>query len=1089
MRNLKIISAGAGSGKTYTLTQEMATLLTPKDGRPAAVRASGIIATTFTNKAAAELKERVRIKLLEEGLTAQADELGNAMIGTVHAIGVQLLKRFSFEAGVSPEVDIVADTDQQTLFNRSLSSVVSLEIVAEMETLAEQLGFNKSSYEARDWRRDLKQLTDIARSNNFSVAVLEASKAYSLESFFELLPPCGEQEASYYQERLQQLLSDALHAVRQSSDATKKKDALLQTLHALHATLSSRGHLPWYEWARLSKISAKAPKKCQEDVAELEEFAKNHDQHPAFHDNIRRYVTLLFDTAIDVLEEYEQYKNVRGLIDYIDMEVLILKLLDNEQVREVLRDEIDLLLVDEFQDTNPIQLDIFLQLTELANQSIWVGDPKQSIYGFRGAAPDLMKAVMDSAPEIDNLPCSWRSRQDLVHLSNGLFAQAFKDELPIERIALQTAPPFTKDKEAACLGTAAHHWHFDFEGNRPPSSPWLEECIAQRLHDILEEGWQVRVKGSNATRPLRAGDVAILCRSNYGCQKMAEALHKVGLKASIARNGLLQTAEVSLLLACLRYLLNKHDALAIAEVLVLARQEGVEALIADRLAYLEEREQSEEAPQAWGHQHEEILRLQDLRYKSKELSTTEILNGVIEQLDIRRMVAAWDNEGQRLDNIDALRQLAVDYEATCQRLHTAATLGGFLLWIGDLEQQGLDEQGKGAGPDSVNVLTYHKSKGLEWGLVICHSLDNNLKENIWGIRLVRQTPTIDLKQPLANRLLCYWINPYSDQSGGTALEERINSHAARQQATGEALAEEARLLYVGITRARDYLVFPSLRKKPTKWLNRVFHKDEKIPSLEVSSEHLLWLWQKQEIPIRGQRFFYAINTPTTDSVQAAIPYLQPRAGAQTNHKVQMLESAQALVELPDFKLGTNKIFHKPWPIPVQSELEWSDVRELVVAYLQGDQPSVLEEALRLQRATKLLNEYGWQEHWTGQQLVDYSAAFYKKIDQEWGSSALQKFQTFRCERGGQSFVGSIDFVVQDQQGGVVLLQYLTQELAQLGHHKNKLKEEVAHLLAAQSHWEQLPEVKRVRMGLIQPLEGQWRLIHPVAIPVQQSLFE
>ena len=90
MHNLKIISAGAGSGKTYTLTQEMATLLTPKDGQPAPVRASGIIATTFTNKAAAELKERVRVKLLEEGLTAEADELGNAMIGTVHAIGVQL---------------------------------------------------------------------------------------------------------------------------------------------------------------------------------------------------------------------------------------------------------------------------------------------------------------------------------------------------------------------------------------------------------------------------------------------------------------------------------------------------------------------------------------------------------------------------------------------------------------------------------------------------------------------------------------------------------------------------------------------------------------------------------------------------------------------------------------------------------------------------------------------------------------------------------------------------------------------------------------------------------------------------------------
>ena len=118
MKNLKIISAGAGSGKTYSLTQEMAKLLTPDTEGRAKVRASGIIASTFTNKAAAELKERVRIELLEGGLTKEADELGNAMIGTVHSIGVQLLKRFAFEAGVSPEVDIIADSDQQMILRQ-----------------------------------------------------------------------------------------------------------------------------------------------------------------------------------------------------------------------------------------------------------------------------------------------------------------------------------------------------------------------------------------------------------------------------------------------------------------------------------------------------------------------------------------------------------------------------------------------------------------------------------------------------------------------------------------------------------------------------------------------------------------------------------------------------------------------------------------------------------------------------------------------------------------------------------------------------------------------------------------------------------
>ncbi|MBL4648807.1 MAG: UvrD-helicase domain-containing protein [Aureispira sp.] len=197
--DLKIISAGAGSGKTYSLTEEMANLLAPQDGQPAAVRASGIIATTFTNKAAAELKERVRIKLLEKDLTKEADELGNAMIGTVHSIGVQLLKRFSFEAGVSPEVDIVADSDQQTIFNQALATVIPLDLVLEMEQLSEQLGFHKSIYSKKDWRADLKQLTDIARSNNFGADILLESKAYSLKTYFELLPPKIKKEWSRFE--------------------------------------------------------------------------------------------------------------------------------------------------------------------------------------------------------------------------------------------------------------------------------------------------------------------------------------------------------------------------------------------------------------------------------------------------------------------------------------------------------------------------------------------------------------------------------------------------------------------------------------------------------------------------------------------------------------------------------------------------------------------------------------------------------------------------------------------------------------------------------------------------------------------------
>jgi ATP-dependent helicase/nuclease subunit A len=177
--SIKIISAGAGSGKTYRLTSELVELLKEE------VRAGGIIATTFTQKAAAELEERVRIRLLEEGMTDAANELSNALIGTVHGLGVKLLKRFAFEAGVPPEVEIIAEEDQQLMFNKSLAMVLTTERIAEMSELAEILGLKKGY--ARDWRNILKQIIDAARTNDFSPEVLNKSKELSVKSLKEFL--------------------------------------------------------------------------------------------------------------------------------------------------------------------------------------------------------------------------------------------------------------------------------------------------------------------------------------------------------------------------------------------------------------------------------------------------------------------------------------------------------------------------------------------------------------------------------------------------------------------------------------------------------------------------------------------------------------------------------------------------------------------------------------------------------------------------------------------------------------------------------------------------------------------------------------
>ncbi len=476
--NLKIISAGAGSGKTYRLTQELVQLL--KSG----VRANGIIATTFTTKAAAELQERVRVKLLEEGLADEANDLTNALIGTVHGLGVKLLKRFAFEAGVSPEVAIIADEDQQVMFNKSLATVLTNERIERMETYSDKLGLNKK--ERYDWRLEVKNLCDVARANDFSLAVLENSKLKSFQSFKQFLSPVSDQPNEYFSERLKLLLAESIQRLENNEDETKITAIAVNTLKGFLNTLNLKNELNWHEWVKIAKLKVGA--KSREDIESLINFAKEHDAHPDFHRDIQNFTFAIFDIAIEAIKEYDLYKKQRGLIDYIDMEIQVKRLLDDQKVRDVLSTELDLLMVDEFQDTSPIQLEIFLKLSNIAKHSIWVGDPKQSIYGFRGADPKLMMEIIKASggvkPE-DIQEFSWRSREDIVNMSNALFTKAFT-EIPDEQIVLKanrTKGDNPEDSnftaEPIEMGDAIIHWHFQYDGEgRMPGRPWMENCIA-----------------------------------------------------------------------------------------------------------------------------------------------------------------------------------------------------------------------------------------------------------------------------------------------------------------------------------------------------------------------------------------------------------------------------------------------------------------------------------------------------------------------------------------------------------------------------------------------------------------------------------
>ncbi len=977
---IKIISAGAGSGKTYSLTGEMTALL--KNG----VRPAAIVATTFTKKAAAELQERVRVRLLEAGLFEQANELGEAMIGTVNSLGLRLLQRFAFEAGVSPLVETMADEDAQLMFNQSLSQVILPERIEQMNLLSDRLGLTQKSFgdDEYDWRKDIRTITDLARANDFSIEVLEKSRDRSLDGLLRFFQNEEEEReprpADFnWNAELKRALIETISALESNEkDDTKTTRTAVEDLRNFQNQLNWRGELFWGEWVKISKL--KVATKSADLFEPLRQLARDHDQNSLFLADIQSFTKTIFDTAIDALQEFAAYKRKRGLIDYIDMEALVNRLLDRPTVQETLRGELDLLLVDEFQDTSPIQLSIFLKMSRLAKHSIWVGDPKQSIYGFRGAEPALMAAVVEKSGGIrpeNILRHSWRSVPDLVHAANAIFTRAFSD-LPAEQVALEPKrPPVAQPTVDFDEQKPLIHWHFlnELDERKTPGKPWFENCIASQLAVWLERNPLVLPKGEKEPRPARPGDVAILCRSNQACIEVAEALHRAGLKAAIARAGLLDTTEAKLVLACLKFALNSHDALAIAEILVLAEGSPLEAVIEDRLLFLEKQTGGDELEAAisgqkfygkWASESFFIQKINDLRARTAELSSAEILDFLLDELDLRRLVATWGNAAQRLDNVDIMRRMALRYEENCHRLHAGASLGGFLLYLKDLDKNKKDNQASGESPDAVRVMTYHASKGLEFPVTVLYSLEGKLRGSVWGAALVRETPDVSLDDILGTRWLRFWVNPYGQQLGGTRLEEAVEASPEHAEARRAALAEEARLLYVGLTRARDFLVFPTTMR-PTLWLNRTFHHGiEDRPTLDSEGTETSFEWAGRILEKTTETAYFGKEFGEKAGEEPPFTFPAEPFG-RGNFRPLRIDPATDLPYGWQPKIGQPNF----WGSPILWKKTPDDSGpgiKVLLEFLLADNPN-FSETTRLAMADRLIKLHGCRENLAAEMLV------------------------------------------------------------------------------------------------------------------------
>ena len=982
--HVTFISAGAGSGKTYRLIDELEKAIV-EDG----ISPAGILATTFTVKAASELRERVRDRLLAHDRLDLAERTAESLIGTVHGVCERLLKRFAFELGLSPQSHVMSIEDGARFFNQALDHVLPIDRVREMNAYARRLGMVDRGLPT--WQGVVKSIADKARENNLSDVELRAMGKRNADDLLAFFPAPSNDDPT---QALADIVATTIRELPQGSyKGIDKYRALLEDQEADLA----EPDCPWSVWMRLAGTSAL--KSIADEVGRVQSRAACYASHPGFHGDLRGYTQGLFEIAADTLERFQAAKRERGLIDFNDMEQLMLQALEEEAVRTRLAGEIDLLLVDEFQDTNPMQLALFLKFATLADKAIFVGDVKQAIYEFRGCDPTLVFDTLNGLTAGDaqrhTLKSSWRSRPALVSYVNELFASAFVHDIPRDLVVLD---------------------HERDEFDVPAVSSWIVEgnvelralAVAEGVARLIAEQGPVFDPETKRLRPISYGDVAVLARTNVAVERIARSLRQRRLPMKMTLTGLLETPEVSLAKSCLRRLADRADTLATAEIMALADCAEPEQWLTDRLHWLD----GDNDAMAWGEaDHPIIRRLFEMRAESALRSPVEIVARVLNEVDIRRIAAAWGPDeiraAQRQRNLDAFLDLAVEYEKHAASHHEPGTLTGFLFWLEHPNSPDLDLQPVVTTGDAVHVLTYHRAKGLEWPVVVCTDFDYQERSRTYDVR-VELAGDFDIDDPLANRAIRYWPDIFGRRRNGVPARQAMEDSPEGRRCRDKSEAEQRRLAYVGMTRARDRLVIAVPPKFPRDAWFHSFRTDFAIPTADS-----LRLPNGETTPSRAE--VVELGTTEPDPLPYSPRWFERRERVDYPPKYVQPSSAE-----PVDGASVGDIIEVGERIALKGNA-MADVGNGLHAVLAAELVNPLPDASAIERAEELLAGHGAAEHLDARDAIAVARRFARCLEERFQVTSIQvEVPILHALDDGRVVRGFVDVLAETEKGWLVI---------------------------------------------------------------------
>ncbi len=862
-----LVEAGAGSGKTALMAGRVALLISegvhPKD----------IVAITFTEAAASELLERITgfIEALlggnipqelsvvlpegvsnvqRENLLNGANFLDEITCTTIHGFCQQLIKPYAVETGIDPGAAIsdpaAAELAYQDLMEAWLSARFgrdrSTEGLGRIPPIPHAVGeddfFAELLFKAPDETlgliRNTAQFLKLHRTARAPAAIFNPAPftefADAVARFADWYNGCGVAEVTTAElvEDLTRVATLAREAAEQPLTGHRIADLLFHP----PPEACKKAEPVFKQWGRKGKWKA-AGKAAGRSAAQGEQLSNAGEAHywacsdgyEAFRGGLGAVAFQRLVTEFSVLRDlYCEYKRNAALLDFDDLLHHARDLLKNhETVRQALAKRYTKILVDEFQDTDPLQAEILWWLAGEGDAALpWyertirpgalfvVGDPKQAIYRFRGADLetylDAKRALSGSDPKaILEVFSNFRAQPPILEYLNGHFATLLD--------ATQGQPGFIpltpvrangKDPSVACFQIAVGEGHRNSRGNLVVDLVRREEALV--VANIVQQliGWYpVWDKHEEQYRPARAGDIALLAPTGTNLWIYENALEDREIPvATQAGKGFFRRQEVQDLIAIARTCADRRDTLALGALIRGPLVGLTEEEIADEVEVVQAKTGrhlnvwTDPALVGNGLLRQTLIALQNVARKARQRTPYQLLAEAVEELHVRSILKARHPRGSEraLANVELVLEMA--------RAYAGRGIGEFAraLWVrwddGDAQAEGRPD----AEADAVSIITIHSAKGLEWPIVIPINSTTSLRT--------------DMRFLYRRRDDSVHFRVFDFPSLDYEIVAQEEKESLRR--------ERVRLWYVALTRARDLLLLPNQSERiPDDWFSLV----------------------------------------------------------------------------------------------------------------------------------------------------------------------------------------------------------------------------------------------------------------------------